>query len=159
VGVLGFTDAGAHHVLRTSGDRVYIFAPELYNNYVRALRATSAGTPVSFAEADQPHRPDAGSVVWALDAAIDANDVVHVLYVAEDGPVIYQPFDTKTDLWGQPTTIPNSAWPNRNNGLRQGGAGAALAIDAGGVVHIVYDKTQTNRRHVYYNNNQGGYWT
>jgi hypothetical protein len=156
VGALGFSDAGTHQTLRTSDDRVYIFAPEIYKNYVRALRATEAGTPIGFAEADQDHRPDAQSAVWSLDAAIDANDVVHVLYIAQAGPVIYQTFDTKTDLWGQPTTVANSAWPNRNSGLRQGAEGAALALDANDVVHVVYGKTQGNRRRLYHNHNDGG---
>jgi hypothetical protein len=156
VGALGFSDAGAHQTLRTSGDRAYIFAPEIYKSYIRALRASSTGTPDGFAEADQAHRPDAKSTVWALDAAIDGNDLVHVLYIAQAGPVIYQTFDTKTDRWGQATTIADSPWPNRNSGLRQGGEGVALAIDSGSVVHVVYGKTEGNRRRVYYNNNQGG---
>jgi hypothetical protein len=156
VGVLGFSDAGTHQTLRTSSDRAYIFAPEIYKTYVRSLRATSTGTPDGFVEVDQAHRPDAKSMVWALDAAIDSNDLVHVLYIAQAGPVIYQTFDTKTDLWGPMTTITTSAWPNRNSGLRQGGEGVALAIDAVNVVHIVYGKTQNGKRRVYYNNNQDG---
>jgi hypothetical protein len=156
VGALGFSDAGTHQTLRTSGDRVYIFAPEIYKSYIRVLRATNIGTPTGFAEADQAHRPDAKSNVWSVDVAIDSDDLVHVLYIAQAGPVIYQTFDSKTDLWGQPTTIADSVWPNRNSGLRQGAEGAALALDSNDVVHVVYGKTQGNRRRLYYNNNQGG---
>jgi hypothetical protein len=158
MGELGFSDAGTHQVLRTSADRVYIFAPEIYKNYIRAFRATSTGTPAGFAEADQAHRPAAANPIWSLDAAIDAQDIVHVLYIAQAGPVIYQTFDTRSDLWGAAATIANSPWPIRNSGLRQGSEGVSLAIDAGGVVHAVYSKTQSNRRHIYYNNNQGGSW-
>jgi hypothetical protein len=156
VGALGFSDAGTHQTLRTSGDRAYIFAPEIYKNHIRALRATSTGTPDGFAEADQAHRPTATSNVWSLDAAIDGADIVHVLYIAQAGPVIYQTFDTKTDLWGQAATIADSPWPNRNSGLRQGAEGVALALDADDVVHVVYGKTEGSRRRLYYNNNQGG---
>jgi hypothetical protein len=72
--------------------------------------------------------------------------------------VIYQTFDTTTDLWGAPATIADSAWPNRNSGLRQGAAGISLALDTNGVAHVLYGKTSGNLRHIYYNTNQGGSW-
>ncbi|HEX9442284.1 MAG TPA: sialidase family protein, partial [Roseiflexaceae bacterium] len=102
--------------------------------------------------------PTAQSAIWSLDAAIDGNNIVHLLYITQSGPVIYQTFSTTTDLWAPPTQVANSAWPNRNNGLRQGSEGVSLAIDAGGLAHVVYGQTQSGKRRVYYNNNQGGTW-
>jgi hypothetical protein len=157
-GYLGFSDASTHQVLRTSDDRVYIFAAEIYKPYIRALRASDAGTPTGFAEVDQAHRATAASAIWSVDTAIDANDTVHVLYIAEGGPVVYQTFDARTDRWGQVVTVATSAWPNRNSGMRQGSEGIALAIDANGVAYAVYSKTQGNLRRLYYNTNAGGSW-
>ncbi len=158
-GVLGFSDVGTHQVVRTPGDRVYIFAPEIYKTYLRALRADQPGTPRSFAEVDAANRPNAASPIWAVDSAIDGHGVVHLLYITENGPVVYQTFDTALDRWGPQTELANSRWPNRNNDLRQGSAGVALAVDRAGVVHVAYNKAEGANRRVYYNNNAGGSWS
>ena len=158
-GSLGYSDVGSHQVVRTSGDRVYIFAPEIYTSYVRGLRAGSTGTPSGFAEADQAGRPQADSTIWAVDAAIDGKDMVHLVYLTEAGEVVYTSFDTTTDRWGKPETIAGSKWPNRNNDMRQGSAGVTIALDAMGVAHAVYGKTENATRRVYYNSNAGGTWS
>lgn len=157
-GGLGFSDVGARQVVRTSTDRVYLFVPEIYKAFMHAYRATTSGTPAGFAEPDQAHWPTAASSIWAIDAAIDANDRVQVVYLTEAGPIYATTFDTASDRWGTPALIADSVWPNRNNGIRQGSAGVSLALDASGVAHVVYGKTQSATRRVYYNNNQGGTW-
>jgi hypothetical protein len=157
-GLLSFSDVQTHQVVRTSTDRVYIFAPEIYKNLVRAIRATTTGTPAGFAEVDAANRPNESNPVWCVDAAIDANNVVHVLYLLENGTVVYRTFDTNTDRWGARQQIASSPWPNRANGLRQGSAGVTIGLDGSGIVHIVYNKTQGSVRRVYYNSNRGGSW-
>jgi hypothetical protein len=157
-GIDGFSDAGTHQLVRTGADRIYIVAPQIYTTHIRALRATKAGTPAAFTLVDEAHQPQATSNIWSVDAAIDAGDTIHVAYITEDGRVVYQVLDTTTDLWGTPQTVVDGGWPNRNNGLRQGSAGVAIAIDAAGVAHVVYSKTQNNLRRVYHNTNAGGNW-
>jgi hypothetical protein len=153
----GFSDVGTHQVVRTSADRVYIFAPELYQNYIHAYRATTAGIPSAFAEADAAHRPVARAAISVVDAAIDGNDRVHLIWMDNDGPMLYGTFDTRTDAWGPSTQLADSRWPS-SNGLRQGSEGVALALDGAGTVHVVYTLVENSRRYLYYNNNAGGTW-
>lgn len=157
-GSLGYSDVGTHQTVRTTDNRVYIFAPEIYKNYVRVLRSATTGTPSGFVETDTANRPQASSSIWAVDAAIDSRNVVHLLYIAEAGEVVYTTFDTASDRWGKPATIAASKWPNRNNDLRQGSGSIGLALDAAGVAHAVYSKTENGLRRVYYNSNTGGAW-
>lgn len=157
VGVLGFSDVTTRQVVRTSDARVYIFAPEIYRSYVRALRANRPGTPGGFSEVDAAGRPSESSAVWSVDAAIDAMDRVHLIYIIDSGPIVYRTFDTRTDTWGLRAQIASSPWPDRNNGLRQGSVGVALALDGNGGVHVAYGKTVGSIRRVYYNHNQGGW--
>lgn len=158
VGALGFSDVGARQVVRSSEDRVFIVAPEIYKPYLRMFRATTPGSPAGFEESDPSRRPTADSSIWAVDAAIDSSDQVHVLYLTEAGAVVYQTFDTTTAMWRSPIEIARSRWPNRNNDIRQGSAGVAIALDRTGVAHAVYGKTDGNVRRLYYNNNAGGRW-
>lgn len=155
----GFSDVEVHQIVRTSGDVVYIFAPEIYQPYVRAFRARNPGTPTGFSEVDATNRPTQTSNVWAVDAAIDAQGVVHLVAIAEDGAIFYTTFDTRMDTWGQSVPIGNSAWPNRNNDLRQGSVGVALALDANGAVHVVYNTTEGSLRRLAYRMLAGGSWT
>lgn len=159
VGQPGFSDVGTRQVIRTRNDRVYIFAPEIYRSLIRAFRANDPGTPGGFTEVAAESRPNAGSPIWSVDVAIDAQDVAHLLYIVESGPVVYQTFDTKTDGWGVAEQIINSAWPDRNNGLRQGSGGVSIGLDSQGVPHVVYGKTAGDLRRVYYNNRSGGKWS
>ncbi|NJO85745.1 MAG: hypothetical protein HC818_03120 [Synechococcaceae cyanobacterium RM1_1_27] len=137
---------------------MYIFAPEIYQSYIRAFRANNSGTPTGFTEVAAEDRPNAGSTIWSVDTAIDAQDVVHLLYIVDSGPIVYQTFDTKTDIWGAAEQIISSAWPDRNNGLRQGSGGVSMALDSQGVPHVVYGKASGNLRRVYYNNRSNGKW-
>jgi hypothetical protein len=153
----GFTDVGTRQVIRTKSNRVYIFAPELYKNYVYAYRATTTGTPSAFAEADAGRRPVGGGNISVVDAAIDGNDRVHLIWLDNSGPMVYGTFDTTTDTWGPRVQLANSAWPSAN-GLRQGSVGVALTLDSSGTAHVVYTIVENGKRRLYYNNNRGGAW-
>jgi hypothetical protein len=147
-----------HQVVRTTTGRVYIFAQELYHNFVHAYRATTTGTPAGFAEADAIHRPVGQGDISVVDAAIDGADRIHLIWMDNSGPLVYGTFDTSTDTWGASTQLANSAWPSSSS-LRQGSEGVALALDSAGTAHIVYTIVEGGLRHLYYNNNSGGSWT
>ncbi|NUR76033.1 MAG: hypothetical protein HOQ28_07100, partial [Thermoleophilia bacterium] len=60
----GFTDQNGRQVVRTAGDRAYIFAaddsaPKAFTGpaVIHAYRATTTGLPAGFAESDGAHRP------------------------------------------------------------------------------------------------------
>jgi hypothetical protein len=154
----GFSDVTTHQVVRTSGDRVYILAGELHAKPLHIYRADAPGTPNAFGEPDLAHRPQAQVAISSVEAAIDGNNLIHVIWLDNAGPTWYQTFNTATDTWGSQHQLTNSPWPAGNNGLRQGSAGVALALDASGVAHVVYTKVSGNKRGLYYNNNTGGTW-
>lgn len=152
----GFSDVGTRHVLRTSRGRVYIVAGELHAKPLHIYRADAEGTPTAFAEPDLAHQPQAQATVSSVDAAVDGADVIHLIWLDNAGPVWYQTFDTATDTWGARQQLADGPWPG--TGLRQGSAGVALALDSGGVAHVVYTKVGGGKRGLYYNSNAGGGW-
>ena len=114
-------------------------------------------TPSGFTEQDANNRPDEASAIWAVDSAIDANGIVHVLANTQNGPVVYYTFNTNTNTWGNRIEVSNSEWLN-DGGIQQGTTSIALVLDSSGVAHVVYIKKVNGFRRVYYNNNQGGSW-
>ena len=104
----GLADASTRGIVRTAGDRVYIFAPDDTSQrlgtgpgVLRAWRANQAGIPTSFTEVDGGHRPVAttpSGTILAADVKLDVNGIAHMVYVNQSNKtLIYQTFSTVTD--------------------------------------------------------------
>jgi hypothetical protein len=162
----GYTDVSPKQLVRTSANRLYVIASNC-DNYpctdisqtLRAYRSTTSGAPDGFTRADTAHEPG-GVAGWAI--AIDGSDLIHVVWTdrtasgSQINRLRYTTFNTASNTWGGTVeTIDGSL----NVSLDSGGQGVqsvALALDAGGVPHVVYLKG-TNRR-AYYRNRTGGTW-
>lgn len=116
-------------------------------------QALSASVPTSFAEVDAAHHPVAGAsgscistsgitnVLLSPDTRL-VGSVIHVVYVkptsSSVGNVVYQAFDTSTDLWGSPTTLAADATVAVDSGWPRGGA-SVVTVDNAGAIIAVYN--------------------
>ena len=163
----GYTDGSPRQLVRTSANRLYVFASNCdsypctaTSQTLRAYKATSAGVPAGFTRQNSAGESSAVSQ-WAV--AIDASDVIHVAFTTRStngGNVTalkYTTFDPASDTWsGTVTTI---ATLNCNGG-GQGDETVALALDSDGVPHVVYlDGSTAATRRAYYRNRVGGTWS
>ena len=99
---------------------------------LRVYRADRPGTPGGFVEQAADARPDgAGSSA----IAIDGQDRIHVLWHDRAGFVRYAVFATATGRWGAIETIEANGWTT----FGQGDEGVALALDAAGLPHAVWN--------------------
>jgi chitodextrinase len=143
----GLVDASTRQVVRTAGDRVYIFATDdtaqrqnLGPGVLRAWRANQTGIPTSFTEVDGADRPTAGtntSVICSPDVKLDANGLAHMVYVNQtNATLVYQTFSTVTDTWGLPQVIASGVNAPNSFILRE--SANSIVVDQSNVDHVVY---------------------
>lgn len=138
---LGTADPSPHQVVRTSGNRLYVFSqgcpsyPTCGPNAIHVYRADQTGIATSFTEVGQTGAP-AGNFVGSISAAIDARDVVTLIYNRSDGAgeVRVVSFLTATNRWAGDRRLQTTHWTE----YTQGEEGVALAVDATGTAHAVW---------------------
>lgn len=163
----GYTDGSPKQLVRTSGDRLYVFAVDCTSypctdvaQTIRAYRATGTGIPSAFARQDSAHEP-AGIVGWAI--AIDGSDVIHVAWTERTtsggnaANLKYTTYSTSSDLWSGTVETIASSMNTTTDG--QGDETVALALDSSGVPHITYLSGNGAARRCYYRNRVGGTWS
>ncbi|MGN6672592.1 MAG: S-layer homology domain-containing protein, partial [Thermomicrobiales bacterium] len=160
---LGFSDVSPHQIVRTSDDRLWIVVPDagdfqVANNKLHVYRATSTGTPGAFAEQDTAHAPGSSAAIITFAIAVDGADTLHIAWTdaAGAGSVKYATFNTTTGQWNAPVVTLDGA--TGFTSVTQGDEGVALALDASGAPHVVYQAGDANRT-LKYTANLGGAWT
>jgi chitodextrinase len=160
----GFTDASAREVIRTRGDRVYLFLADdtaqrkgTGPGVIHAYKSNQAGIPTAFSEVDGAHRPSAtGStnVLGSPDVRLDNSGTVQLAYANQtNATVVYQTFSPATDTWGPAQVIGTGASPIVSDFKREGNV--ALLLDGNDVPHVVYMAGSS----VMYTNRVGGSWS
>ncbi|MDX6476015.1 MAG: hypothetical protein QOH95_1526, partial [Gaiellaceae bacterium] len=141
----GFTDPNARQVVRTAGDRVYVFAADdsapkasTGPGVIHAYRSTTTGLPASFAEADAAHRPHSTasrSLLPGLDVRLDRAGLAHIIFADNSAPgdLLYVTYSTVSDTWGQPQEVATNIGT-----LARGQLPAALVLDGADRPHVVY---------------------
>jgi hypothetical protein len=162
----GYSDVSTQQLIRTSGNRVYVFAtdcdsyPDCSTNgldqTLRAYKANVAGTPASFARQDSGDEV-AGVFSWSV--AIDSSDIVHVVLAQRQSggaaDIEYVTFNTGTDQWGTPETIEADAV---STDIGQGDEHVSISLDSSGVPHVLYVRHDGTRNRARYTNRVGGSW-
>lgn len=164
----GYVDANTRQVVRTAGGIVYVFAADdtaqrtaSGPGVARAWKGNVAGIPTAFAEVDGEHRPTAGTaenVIVDVDARLDRDGIVDLVYVDETNATLYyRTFSTITDTWGPATTLATGV--NVPGGfyrrLKRSAGAVSIALDAKDVPHVVYCSGAT----VFYVNRNDGTWS
>src|SRR5262249_39386920 len=149
-------------VIRTAGDRVYLFAADdtpvkqgSGPGVVHAYRATTTGIPAGFAEVDAAHRPrstQSGGVLPGVDVRLDSTGIAHIVYADNSAPgdLVYVSFSTTTDTWGQPRVIATNLGTNQRGQLP-----AAVILDSADQPHVVY----TDGAHLFETFLNAGTWS
>ena len=135
---LGYSDVSPHQLVRTSDDLLYVLVPSCAAypncpaNTLNVYRANQPGAPTGFSVQDVAHSPTG---LGSSASAIDGQNRIHILWLARDGHVNYAIFDTVSNTWGPTTTLALSNWTT----FGQGDEGVALALDANGDPHAVWN--------------------
>ena len=153
----GLVDASVRQVVRTPGQRVWIFAADDTAfahggaSVIRAWRATTTGIPFDFKEVDGQHRPrsSAGHVLTSPDVRLDGKGVARMVYVnAANAKLIYRTFSTKTGRWGSATTLAGNVTIPDESGIPRGQTACTLVLDTHGRPQVVFTQG-SNVRHVH----------
>lgn len=164
----GTTDNGNKQLVRTRDNFLWLTPFDCPNGYpqcganaVRAYRANRAGRPTSFTEIDAANAPR--GQIRGTAVAIDGEDRLHVTWIdgAGQGRIGYAVFDTAARRWGPQTTLLQTNWVVGDPVFTQGIQGAAIAVDAAGIPHVMMmgRATRNDPIRVWYTNRIGGAWS
>jgi hypothetical protein len=161
----GLVDASVRQVVRTPGQRVWIFAADdtafiqdTGASVIRAWRATTTGIPFDFKEVDGKHRPRSsfGHVLTSPDVRLDGKGIARMIYVnAANGKLVYRTFSTKTGRWGAAATLAGSATAPDESGIPRGQTACTLVLDTHGRAQVVFMQGASVR----YVHQTGSGWT
>ncbi len=133
----GYSDVIPHQIVRTSDDRLYVFAGYRQgSSSIVAYWTTSPGLPTTSADfAGTAQIQDGGSVI-SVDAVYDGSHTVHVLVNDQRGDLEDYPFDTTSNTFGAPKAL--ASQDPTVPGDYIGTSGVSGAFDPSGVLQVTY---------------------
>jgi hypothetical protein len=144
--------------IRTSTGRLYFLHSNAEGNYSGGwLDVFSSNDGINWAKVSSSHGQSMPRSVFS--AAIDSQDIIHVLAYNWNGQPYYEKFHTQDSLQG------NNSWEGYEliSNVQAGGSGiSSLAVDANDVPHITYLLRENYKGNsyvtVYYANRINGVW-
>ncbi len=136
----GFTDVSPRQLARSLAGTLYIVIPtcdrfpDCPGARLRAYRGTEAPGAKGYLLLDPQHAPGDGAGSTAI--AQDADGRIRVLWNTRDGRARTATIDTATDRWSDVTDLEPTDWTD----FGQGDQGVALAVDAAGRSHAVWNR-------------------
>jgi hypothetical protein len=147
VGV-GGSDVVPRQIVRTSDDRVYLFAYQQYSTRLRAYWTTAVGLPNAQADfAGSASVTDSANLI-SVDAVYGGGSFIHVLVNTQGGQLKDYPFDTTTNTFR--TVIVLASNSRTVAGNYAGSCGVSGMIDQSGALHVAYWVTGDHIVHVAY---------
>jgi hypothetical protein len=152
VGV-GGSDVVPRQIVRTSDDRVYLFANQQYSTYLRAYWTTAAGLPNAQVDfAGSASVTDSANPI-SVDAVYGGGSLIHVLVNTQGGQLKDYPFDTMANVFKPAITLASN---NRTvSGDYAGSCGVSGIVDQSGTLHVAYWATGDHIVHVAYTYDSG----
>jgi hypothetical protein len=135
----GFSDVIPHQIIRTSADRLFIFAPRPYSTTINVYSA--GGLPSSSSNFSLAAQISAPFAPISLETVYDGMNIIHVLIHALNGEIKDYPFNSNTNQFNSPITLATNG--GTLNGNYIGTSGISGMIDLTGNLQIVY-WTRTN---------------
>lgn len=171
----GYTDVSPHQLVRTSGNVLYVIAPNgsAYRSNTTAQLVVSkgnqVGVPTSYVALDLLHSPGTPKTgitttagVSSSASAIDGSDVIHSVWIDNQGSptipgnVYYAQFFTMTGKWGPATLLDGATgWL----GYVTGDQGVNLALDKSGAPHVFWTAKVGTQLRIKYSNRTGATWS
>ncbi len=155
----GFTDVSPRQLVRSEAGYLYAVVPtcDLYpacaGSEIRAYRGTELLGATKYQLIDPVNSPRDGAVSTA--AALDANGLIQVIWIARSGMVRSAAINTATDQWTSIRDIEDSNWTD----FGQGDQGVALAVDAAGRAHAFWNRRIDTHLHIRHSVLVGRSWT
>jgi hypothetical protein len=132
----GSVDVIPHQVVRTTDDRLFIFAAIPYSTSVQAYWTTSAGLPNSRAAFGGHVSLETTADPLSLDAAYDGGRWIFVLANEQDGALRAFPFDVRNNVFFPGTVLARGNPAVKGDYL--GTSGVSGMFDDGGTLQVVY---------------------
>lgn len=142
----GFSDVIPHQIIRTSADRLFIFAPFPYSNTINVYSA--AGLPSSSSNFSLAAQISAPSAPISLEAVYDGINIIHVLINMRNGELWDYPFNSNTNQFSNPTSLSTDG--GSLNGDYIGTSGISGMIDLAGNLQIAYWTKSNHITHLGY---------
>lgn len=177
----GWVDQTIRQVVRTHNNVVYVMTADDApcqqggRGVIHIWKGTGAQpgnnkVPTSFVEQDAANRPTSvgsGSCIFSggvtsmllsPEIRLDANDVIHSVYMdGNNGNIYYQTFSTTTDTWGTRTVVGTGGSTTSGSGWGRTGQ-VSMSLDANDAPHIVYASAGTSNS-IRYVNRASGSWS
>lgn len=132
----GSVDVIPHQIVRTSDDRLFIFAGYPYSKEVNAYWTDAPGLPDSLEAFAGHSHIETPADPLSVDAAYGGGRWIVILVNEQDGELRAYPFDTLALAFLQPMTI---AQKNPTvDGDYLGTSGVSGMFDAAGILHVAY---------------------
>src|SRR5574341_1237230 len=151
----GGADVIPRQIVRTSNDRVYLFANQQSSTLLRAYWTTGAGLPNAQSAFNGSASVNVGANVISVDAVYDGGSIIHVLANTQGGQLKDYPFDTGTSTFRSALTIVASGNPTVS-GDYVGTCGVSGMVDQSGKLHIAYRSNGNHITHRAYSYDSGG---
>jgi hypothetical protein len=142
----GFSDVIPHQIIRTSADRLFIFAPRPYSTAINVY--TAAGLPSSSSNFSLAAQISTSSAPISLDAVYDGLNIIYVLIHALNGEIKDYPFNSNTNQFNSPITL--AADGGTLNGDYIGTSRISGMIDLTGNLQIAYWSETNHITHIAY---------
>lgn len=135
----GFSDVIPHQIIRTSADRLFIFAPRPYSTAINVYSA--AGLPSSSSNFSLAAQISAPTAPMSIDAVYDGMNIIHVLIHMLNGEIKDYPLNSNTSQFSSPITLTTDGGTLTGDYI--GTSGVSGMIDLTGNLQIAY-WTKTN---------------
>ncbi len=141
-------DTIPHQIVRTSADKVYVFAAKAqYSSEIRGYYTPAAGLPNSGAafSAITPFSDTANIVT--LETVYDGGSIIHVLWLNRSGELKDRPYDTSNNSFKSIITIATGLPTIIGDYI--GSSGVSGVMEPGGKLHIAHwSKDGSNNHHI-----------
>ncbi len=125
-----------HQIVRSSDDRLYIFAFGGDQSHdLHAYWTTGAGFPSSGASFNGASTTTDAAIIISVETVYDGGNIIHVLTNSTDGVLRDRPFDISTHSYKPAKTIASGLITANTNA---GTSGVSAGMDSGGKLHIAY---------------------
>jgi hypothetical protein len=132
----GGGDTIPHQIVRTSDDRVFIFANKQNSPIIYAYWTTAPGLPNSAAEFAGSLQANEAAFPLSVDAAYDGAQMIHLLVITNGGSVKDYPFDVSAATFRPALTLASDSATLSGDYI--GSCGVSAMFDLTGKLHVVY---------------------
>ena len=139
-------------VVRTSGNRVYVFTTDDVTVSIHALKGNQDGEPTSFSKVTH-ETGTTGLLQIGIAGAIDSNDIVHLVYYQVESAMSgthefrYITYDTSDDTFGTAEAV--ATLDNDGSAVY---TGFAITLDANDDPHVLWRDALTDMGSTTYTN-------